>query len=55
MFESENVQSLSDKIIAIFNKEDQIDTVRENGKNLIKLEYNWDKIGSLLKDIYSSL
>lgn len=55
VFESENVQSLSDKIIDIFNQDNQIEMVRNNGKELIKSDYNWDKIGCLLKNIYSSI
>ena len=55
LFESENVNSLSDKIISVFNEGSSVSKVREKGMNLIKTEYNWNRLGSLSKEVYESL
>jgi D-inositol-3-phosphate glycosyltransferase len=55
LFESENVKSLSDKIISVFKDEDSVSKVRKKGMDLIKTEYNWNRLGSLSKKIYQSL
>ena len=55
LFESENVKSLSDKIISIFNDDTSVSEVRKKGMNLIKTEYNWNRLGALSKEVYQSL
>jgi glycosyltransferase involved in cell wall biosynthesis len=55
LFKSENVKSLSDKIIDIFKDDSSISKVREKGMDLIKTEYNWNRLGGLSKEVYESL
>jgi len=55
LFESENVKSLSDKIISILKDDSSVSKVREKGMNLIKTEYNWNRLGALSKEVYQSL
>jgi len=55
LFESENVKSLSDKIISIFKDDSSVSKVRVKGMNLIKREYNWNRLGALSKEVYQSL
>ena len=55
LFESENVKSLSDKIIAVFKDDYSISKVREGGMDLIKTKYNWNRLGSFSKEVYNSL
>jgi len=55
LFESENVKSLSDKIISVFKDGSSVSKVRKKGMNLIKTGYNWNRLGSLLKEVYESL
>ena len=55
LFESENVKSLSDKIISIFKDKSFVSKVRVKGMNLIQTEYNWNRLGALSKEVYQSL
>ncbi len=55
LFDSENVSSLSNKIITIFNDKLLAENVRGRAMDLIRSEYNWDKLGVLSKVVYQSL
>ena len=55
LFETENKRSLADKIVTIFNDESVLSSVRKKAMDLIKLEYNWNKLGILTKAAYKSL
>tara|TARA_Y100000588_G_C14157234_1_gene883195 strand:- start:13 stop:1164 length:1152 start_codon:yes stop_codon:yes gene_type:complete len=54
-FESENPNSLADKVIHIFQTKGLLNKVANAGFSLIKKSYNWDIIGKLLQKEYDSL
>ena len=55
LFKSEDVESLSDKIISVLKDDSSVSKVREKGMDLIKTEYNWNRLGALSKEVYESL
>lgn len=55
LFKSENIDSLADKIIQIFNDDELLKKVSEAGYELINTAYNWNVIGESLKTQYLKL
>ncbi len=55
LFQSENIDSLANKIIQIFNEDELLKTVSEAGYELIDTAYNWNVIGEALKTQYLKL
>ncbi len=55
LFDSENINSLSDKLLEILSNKDLLDKVKLKGTEIIKNEYNWIKIGSMTCKAYKSI
>ncbi len=55
IFESECIESLSQKISFIFSDLQNLSKIGSNGFELAKETYNWTEIGSLLSKIYKSI
>ena len=55
LFQSEDIDSLADKIIQIFNDDELLKKVSEAGYKLIDTAYNWNVIGEALKTQYLKL
>ena len=55
LFESGKVNSLSNRLVEIFNKPDEMKTVADQGHTLIKADYCWSRVGSLTARCYNSL
>jgi D-inositol-3-phosphate glycosyltransferase len=55
LFEAENSNDLSDKLIEILADKKNLEIVRKKGTELINTKYGWDEIGRLTKLAYETL
>ncbi|MDC0204184.1 glycosyltransferase family 4 protein [Flavobacteriales bacterium] len=55
LFESKNSISLAEKLNLILLDSEKLEEVGINGEKLIKIKYNWNKIGRQTKQAYQSL
>ena len=55
LFETENSNDLSDKLIQILADRKKLEIVRRKGAELINTKYGWDEIGRLTKSAYETL
>lgn len=55
LFETENSNDLSDKLIEILADKKNLEIVRKKGIELINTKYGWDEIGRLTKSAYETL
>ena len=55
LFETENSNDLSDKLIEILADKKNLEIVRKKGTELINTKYGWDEIGRLTKLAYETL
>ena len=55
VFESENSESLSEKLNMILSDTNKLEEVRVEGANLIKSKYDWLEIGKKMKKSYQSI
>ena len=55
LFEAENSNDLSDKLIEILADKKNLEIVRKKGTELINTKYGWDEIGRLTKSAYEIL
>ena len=55
LFETENSNDLSDKLIEILADKKNLEIVRKKGTELINTKYGWDEIGRLTKSAYETL
>ena len=55
VFESENSNSLSEKLNLILSDLDNLERLRKRGSNLMKIKYDWSEIALLTKKSYQSI
>tara|TARA_B100000902_G_scaffold163425_2_gene158627 strand:+ start:48930 stop:50087 length:1158 start_codon:yes stop_codon:yes gene_type:complete len=55
IFESENINSLSQKILSIFSNEKSLIKCKDLASNEIKTKYSWNEIGRKMKNIYEKI
>ena len=55
VFESENSESLSEKLNRILSDKNKLEEVRIEGSNYIKSKYDWLEIGKEMKKSYQSI
>jgi len=53
IFENNNIDSLSKKILEIYQKRFEISRIEDNAQELLKTKFNWDTISKLTKELYS--
>ena len=55
LFESENREALSEKILKIISDKENLEKVRLKGIETVNTKYGWDEIGRLTKKAYQTL
>ena len=55
VFHSENAEHLAKIILSVLDKPDLLERLANNGKQLMKEQYGWDKIGKTVAVLYESL
>lgn len=54
-FASESVDSLSEKILEIARKKDELPTIAANSRQLLDTTYDWNNIGKRVFELYTSM
>lgn len=55
VFETENINSLSNKLYYVLDNLDNLSLIRETSFNMILTKYGWDRIGSLTRLSYDNI
>jgi glycosyltransferase involved in cell wall biosynthesis len=55
LFESENVASLSSKLVQALNEADKLETIEKNALELMQTKYDWAVIGKQTQGVYERL
>jgi len=55
VFKTNNIQSLANKLCSAISDDDNLEKVRQNGAELVRIKYNWNEIGRLTKKAYDAI
>lgn len=55
VFKSENIASLSSKLITVLSDSEELERIGESGFNTVVTEYSWNRIGKMTSEVYKSI